>query len=280
MTLKSVYETETEVPENLKEYYTEKEGKFTFVGVENWKPQVELDNIAKALSAERKAAKALKDQYDPWANTFKDKTPAQIQADLDRIPMLEEATSKSFDKSKVDAMVESAARNRMVPIEKDRDTYKTRVAELEAVVQAHDAANRKRTILDAVREVAAKDPSFHETTYSSPRGALMLLAEQCLTIDETTGRVMVKEDVEGIAQGLGVKDALAELKNQHPYLSKTSVGGGATGSNGTGGGPNPFRENNLQKRMEFMAGKPEAEWKKLMVAAGLKSPTQLHAVKK
>lgn len=280
MTLKASYDSVDDVPEALREYYPEKEGKFFFVGAEGYKSPSEVDNLAKALSAERKTIKALKEQYDPWSSTFKDKTAAEIQAELDRIPLLEEATSKSFDKSKVDLMVETAARNRMVPIEKDRDTYKTRVSELEQVILAHEVANRKRTILDAVRDVASKDPTVHESAYATPRGALMLLAEQCLTLDETTGRVMVKEDIEGIAAGLGVKDALAELKNQHPYLSKVSLGGGATGGTGGNGGPNPFKDNNLQKRMEYMSGKPEADWKKLMLAAGLKTPTQLHAAKK
>lgn len=278
--LKPVYESIDDVPEPLREFYPEKEGKFLFVGVEGYKSPSEVDNLAKALSTERKAAKALKEQFDPWATTFQGKTPAEIQADLDRIPLLEADATGKISKEKIDALLETTSRNRLAPVEKDRDTYKAQVAERDVVIASFLAADRKRTILDAVREVAAKDPTFHETTYSSPRGALMLLSEQCLTIDETTGRVVVKEDVEGIAAGLGVKDALAELKNQHPYLSKTSVGGGATGSSGGSGGPNPFKENNLQKRMEYMAGKPEAEWKKLMVAAGLKTPTQLHAVKK
>lgn len=275
MTLKAVYDSIDDVPENLKEIYSEKEGKFHFVGAEGYKSPVEVDNLAKALSAERKIIKELKAQYEPWASTFKDLTPAQIRADLDKIPLLEESASKSVDSKKIDAMVETAARNRMAPVEKARDEYKALVAERDATIAAFHAADRRRTILDAVREVASKDPTVHETAYSSPRGALMLLAEQLLTLDETTGRVVVREDVEGIAAGLGVKDALAELKNQHPYLTKGSVGGGASGGAGGGGVSNPFKFNDMTERGKFANQYPD-KVPAMVKAAGLKNAWDLH----
>ncbi len=275
MTLKPVYESVDDVPEALREYYPEKEGKFLFVGVEGYKSPVEVDNLAKALSAERKTIKELKSQYEPWSSTFKDKTPAEIQAELDRIPILEESASTKYDKNKVEAMVETAARNRMAPVEKARDEFKAQVAERDATIAAFYAADRKRTILDSVREVAAKDQSLHETSYTSPRGALMLLAEQLFTIDETTNRVVVREDVEGIAAGLGVKDALAELKNQHPYLTKGSVGGGASGGSGGGSVTNPFKSNDMTERGKFAKQYPE-KVAAMVKAAGLKSAWELH----
>lgn len=263
-----------ELDEAIQPLYQENNGKYV-LAVEGAKSLHDFDGVTKALSAERKAAKALKDQYDPWASTFKDKTPAEIQAELDRIPLLEADASGKVSREKIDLMVETAARNRMAPVEKARDELKALVAEREATIAAFYAADRKRTILDSVREVAAKDPSLHETSYTSPRGALMLLAEQLFTIDETTNRVVVREDVEGIAAGLGVKDALAELKNQHPYLTKGSVGGGASGGTGGGSVTNPFKSNDMTERGRFANQYPE-KVAAMVKAAGLKNAWDLH----
>lgn len=278
MTLKSVYESSDDVPESLKEYYTEKEGKYSFVGVEGWKPLADYEAVNNALKNERKATKAVKDLFTPWETAFVGKTPAEIQAELERIPVLEADATGKVDKSKLQELVEVAAKNRVVPIERERDTLKGTVAELQAVIQGHETANRRRTIFDAVRDVAAKEGVFHETTYTSANGALMLLAERYFTIDDTTSTVVIAEGVPGIAGGLGVKDALAELGNQHPYLKKVSNGGGASGSTGTGGGPNPFKADNLTDRAAHISKYPD-KWEKDMKAAGLKSPMQLHGKK-
>jgi hypothetical protein len=262
-----------QLDEPLRALYTETNGKYV-LAVEGVKPLSEFEKLTTAITSERKATKAAKDLYSPWETTFQGKTPAEIQAELERIPVLEADATGKIDKSKLDAIVESTTKNRLAPVERERDTFKGKVAELENTIRNYELANKRRTIFDAVREAASKDPTLHESAYATPDAALMLLSERCLTIDDN-GNVVVAEGVRNMTEGLPVKEALAELKAQHPYLAKTSLGGGASGSGSGSGGPNPFKENNLQLRGAFIKANP-LTWRKSMEQAGLSEPSQMH----
>lgn len=268
--LKPQFDTLDDVPEALREYYPEKEGKYVFAGLDGYKPVSEFQAVQTALKKERSNAKMLEDSYTPWQTTFAGKTPQEIKAELDKIPVLEAESNGKISKEKIDALIEVAAKNRLAPVAAERDTYKTKISELEAQIQAFQEHNKQRKIFDAVREVAAKENIFHESAYASPEGALMLLAGRYFTVDESSDSVVIKEDVKGLAAGLGVKDALAEIRSMHPYLAKNSLGGGAQGSGGSSGGPNPFKDNNMSARTAFIKANPTT-WQARMKEAGVKN---------
>lgn len=272
MALKYQLDSIDDLPETLHEYYTESNGKYV-LAVEGVKPDTEFSKVTGALNNERKTAKQLKEQLSAWQAKFEGKTADEIYELVEKIPMLEEASQGKFDKSKVDALVDAASKSRLAPVLHDLEKFKTAVAERDQRLAQYEAADKRRTIHDAIREVAAKE-GFIETAYSSSDGALMLIAERFLTVDEL-GQVVVADDAKSLTPGLGVKEALGELKQAHPYLLKASQGGGATGSTGAVAGNNPFKTNNMTARGQYMKANPD-KWQKAMQQAGLSSPTEAY----
>lgn len=281
MTLKSVYETAEEIPEALKEYYPENNGKFVFAGAEGWKPQSEVDKVMQVLESERKLTKQFKATASVWESKLPGKTADEVAALLERIPLLEAESQGRVDPVKHTQILETTVKQRMAPLEHELGKLKQSVVEREQEIAAYKSAERRRTIHDAVRAVAAKE-GFQETTYSSPEGTLMLLAERHLVIN-SVGDVVVSDDSKLLTPGLPVREALVEIKNQQPYMLKQSIGGGASGSapGSAGSAQNPFRGNNITARAQFMRenakdpSKIEFLWKQ----AGLSGPLEMHKAK-
>jgi hypothetical protein len=267
MALKFQVDSLEGLEDSLHNLYREDGGKYV-LDVEGVKPLHEVEKMQKALEAERKSAKQFKDQYSAWEGKFAGKQPDEIAALVERIPLLEAESQGKVDPKKHQEVVESTVKSRLAPYELEINKLKQAQAERDQVIEQFRQADRRRTIHDAVREVAAKE-GFQESAYSSVEGALMLLAERHLTVN-SIGQVVVSDDSKSYTPGLAVREALAEIKQHHPYLLKQSVGGGAAGSNGgTGGGPNPFRANNMTERMKYIKANPD-KWQAAMKAAGLK----------
>jgi len=272
MALKYQLDSIDDLPETLREYYTESNGKYV-LAVEGVKPDTEFSKVTGALNNERKTAKQLKEQLSAWQAKFEGKSADEIYELVEKIPMLEEASQGKFDKSKVDALVEAASKSRMAPVLHDLEKFKAAVAERDQRLAQYEAADKRRTIHDAIREVASGQ-GFEEKSYATPDGALMLIAERYLTVDEL-GQVVVADDAKGLTPGLGVKEALSELKQIHSYLAKPSHGGGATGSSGAVAGNNPFKTNNMTARGQYIKANPD-KWQKAMQQAGLNGPMETY----
>lgn len=269
MALKYTLDSIAELEEILQPFYKEDAGKYV-LDVEGVKSSSDFDKVNNALSAERKNSKTYKDQYVAWDSKFTGKTPDEVFAQLERIPLLEAESTGKVDPKKHQELLEITAKQRMAPLEHEITKLKQATAERDQLIEQYKSADRKRTIHDSVRALAGKE-GFQEGTYSSAEGALMLLAERYLTINEI-GDVVVADNAKPYTSGLGLKEALGEFKTAHPYLLKQSVGGGATGSSGTpGGGPNPFRGNNLSERAKYIKANPD-KWEVAMKSAGLTDP--------
>lgn len=259
--------------ESLHEHYREDNGKY-FLEAEGLKPVFEIEKVQKALDSERKNSKQFKDAASIWESKFTGKNPDEILAQLERIPVLEAESQGKVDSKKLNEIVETTAKQRMAPLEHEITKLKSAITERENEIGAYKAAEKRRTIHDAVRAVAAKE-GFQDQTYASPEGTLMLMAERYLTID-SVGNVVVSDDSKVLTPGLPVREALGEIKNHHPYMLKQSIGGGAGGNNGAPGttSHNVFRTNNMTDRAKFIRenekdpGKIEFAWK----SAGLSSP--------
>ncbi len=246
------------------------------------KPVADLEKINNALQAERKVSKQFKDAASVWESRLPGKTPDEIAALLEQIPLLEAESKGRVDPKKHQEILETTVKQRLAPLEHEITKHKQAVIERDQVIEQFRSAERRRVIHDAVRSVAAKE-GFQEQTYSSSEGALMLLAERHLTID-ANGNVVVSDDSKFLTSGLPVREALGEIKNHHPYMLKQSLGGGSSGSlpGSAGSGSNPFKFNNLTARGAFMKenerfpDRIEAAIK----AAGLSNAYELHKDKK
>jgi hypothetical protein len=274
MALKFQVESLEGIEDNLHSLYREDNGKYT-LDVEGVKPISEVERVQKALDSERKSSKTYKDQYSAWESKFPSKTPDEIAALVEQIPLLELESKGKVDPKKHQEVVESTVKSRLAPYELEINKLKQATAERDQIIEQFKSADRRRTIHDAVREVAAKE-GFQESAYSNPEGGLMLLAERHLTVN-SIGQVVVSDESKAYTPGLAVREALAEIKQHHPYLLKQSVGGGASGSNGSAsGGPNPFRTNNITERMKYIKANEHSpdKWQAAMKQAGLSEPTQ------
>src|SRR5688572_26973795 len=117
MTLKSVYDSADAVPESLREYYPEKEGKFVFVGVEGYKPASEVEAVQKALNAERSEKKTLHASLSAWETKNTGKTLDEAAQLVERIPLLEAESQSKVHAKKLDQIVADTVRNRTTPLE-------------------------------------------------------------------------------------------------------------------------------------------------------------------
>ena len=263
--------------ESLHAVYREEGGKYV-LDAEGVKPLADFDKINNALLAERKVSKQFKDVASAWESRFQGKSPDELAAALERIPLLEAESQGKVDATKHATVVEQTVKQRMATLELEITKLKQAVTEREQSIASYQAADKRRTIHDAVRVLAAKE-GFQESSYASAEGALMLLAERHFTINGA-GDVVVSDESKAYTPGLGLREALGEVKNQHGYLLKQSVGGGASGSSFNGSGTNPFKTNNLTARGEFIKNNSIDKVNAAVKAAGLDHPSQLHTEKR
>jgi hypothetical protein len=277
MALKFQLDTLESVEESLHSLYREDSGKY-ILDVEGARLQSDVDKVKTSLDAERKLHKQFKDSYTAWESRFTGLTPEEVFAKLEMIPVLEAESKGKIDQKQYNDILETAVKQRMAPVELEKNKLAQAITEREQIIEQYKAADRRRTIHDAVRAEAAKS-GFIDTTYAGVGSPLLMMAESNLTIN-SVGDVVVDED-RSYASGLPVREFLGELKNHHPYLLKQSMGGGAEGTKGsTGGGSagNPFKGNNLTARAAFMK-EHEKNPEKIQNAirnAGLNNAYEMH----
>ena len=266
MPLKYQVEALDQIPEPLHEFYREDNGKYV-LDAEGVKPAADFERVNTALAAERKVSKQFKDAAAAWEAKIPGKNPDEIAALLERIPLLEAESQGKWDQKKHLDVLETTVKQRVAPLELELTKRQQAIVERDQVIEQYKTADRKRTIHDAVRAMAAKE-GFQESAYANPEGALMLLAERHFTVN-AEGHVVVSDDSKSLQPGLAVREALGELKTQHPYLLKQSLGGGATGGNNPGlTGSNPFKGNNFTARSKYIEANPD-KWQSAMAQAGL-----------
>lgn len=262
--LKSVYETETDIPEAVRplEMYEEKDGKWLLKrdAIEGVKTQADFDRLTNSTKADRKAA------ADAAAKlkAFGDVTPEALQEQLDELETLraEKAAGGTGDKTAdaesrqklIDAAVASQTRKlerELAKIKGERDAALGRVTELDGSIKVRDiegqltqAAAKHKVIGDHLDDVLARKGQF------------------------TLGD-------DGIARsrdGETAEEWLEELKSggKKPGWFERSTGAGASGGNGVNLGDNPFRSGNLTKINE-LAKKDAAKAETQAKVAGYQS---------
>jgi hypothetical protein len=279
MALKFQLDTLEGLEENLHSLYREDSGKYV-LDCEGARTQADVDKVKASLDAERKLHKQFKDSYTSWESRFTGLTPEEVFAKLEQIPILEAESKGKIDAQKYQEILETALKQRMAPVELEKSKLTQAITEREQIIEQYKAADRRRTIHDAVRAEAAK-AGFLEQVYVGPGSPLLMMAESNLTIN-SVGDVVVDDD-KAYASGLPVREFLGELKNHHSYMLKQSMGGGASGGSdprggGGNGGGNPFKTNNMTARGQFMnehKNNPE-KIQSAIRNAGLTTPYELH----
>lgn len=237
MAIKAVVDKIDDIPEQYRDLYTEKNGKFELTGVEGIKTDADVTRLSTALNKERTDHKATKQTYA----VLGDRKPDEILAILDRVPELEAAAAGRVDEAKINQMVETRVGSKLAPVQREVGALKTQLAERDQVIVGYQQKERTRSIHDGVRDAIGKTKGFQG---SAGEDALML-AERMFEVSED-GKVVTKDGV-GVTPGVDAVVWLTEMQQKRPHWWGPTEGGGSGGSNrngGAGAGDNPWTSAN------------------------------------
>lgn len=237
MAIKAVVDSLDDVDEKYKDLYTEVNGKFEITGIEDVTLLAPVKKLKDENAARRIAERKAKEGLLPFTTFLGDKKLEDIQAMIDKYPELEAAAAGNLDEGKINGIVEGRLKTKLAPVERERDQFRTQVAERDQIIAGHVTKERTRSIHDSVREAIGKQQGFQPTAIDDA----LMHAERMFEVGED-GKVTTKDEV-GVTPGIDAVVWLTEMQTKRPHWWGTTSGGGSRGNNGNGGTPggnNPF----------------------------------------
>lgn len=242
MQLKHQYESETDIPEEYKELYSEKSGKWELTGISGLQTQANVDRLEEALRKEKSDHKIARQSLTAWTQLGDLET---VQGNLDRLPELEAASKGKIDEAAIEAMVtrrvEGTIRTRLSPLERQLKEATKERDQLKEANEIFVTDARVRRIHDEVRKAAG--PNGEKLVATAVDDALELAEKVFEVTDDDT---VVTRDKVGVTPGLKARDWLAEMQPKRPHWWPGTVGAGAGGSGPRGrtlsGPDNPWSE--------------------------------------
>lgn len=224
MALKDVHDTIEEIPENYRDLYTEREGKFYLTGIAGVKTQADIDRLNGSLEKERKDRKAAAASLTGWT-ALGFETPEEAAAKLDRFAELEVAAAGNKDEmdAQLETLLEARIGSRLAPVERENKTLKTERDTAMQELETLRTEKRNRIIGDNVLKAAT-----NAKVLSTAQADVQLLASAVFEITEQ-GELLTKENPYGVAPGLTPELFFTEMQAARPHWWAASVGGGATG---------------------------------------------------
>jgi len=239
MPLKLTVDNLDNVPEGLREHYTETDGAFT-LAVEGVKPLEDFNRVYGSLEKERGEHKATLEKL----KAFGGKTPADLLKLETRILELEAAGGGELDETQIEKIV----KQRLVPFEHQKTQAEAQIAELTAELDQMKTAalgvKRKEAVLQAIGDKV--NPEFHKD--------LIYRAERELSFNS---------DLNDFTDQIGstVADWAARQLRETPSWVVKSNGAGAKGGQGApASSENPFlpgKSFNLTKQGELLRSDPK-----------------------
>lgn len=224
------YGSEDDVPENHKDLYTERDGKWVLTGVEGGS----YDNIRRLESSLEKERKDHKDTKGKYGKLNGKNIDELLERDSQFDELKIRAENNKFDDTKIEEMVSIRLKQKLAPIERERDEWKNKATTFESQVGELTGKEKTRTIRDTIRKAA----STHKVLDTAIED-IEVLGERLFEIDDS-GRVVAKENV-GITPGIDPAMWLGDQRDKKPHWFPGNVGGGGGGSKGNpGGGVNPW----------------------------------------
>lgn len=236
MALKVAVEKLDDVPEGMREHYTEVDGKFV-LGVEGAEALPAMKGLRDENAKRRISEKKATTDLAVYTTAFGVRKPDEILAILDRVPELEAAAAGKIDETKINGMVETRLGAKLGPVQRDLAAAKTALAERDQVIAGYQTKERTRAVHDSVRDAISKSKGFQP---SATEDAL-ILAERMFEVNDE-GKVVTKDGV-GVTPGVDATVWLTDLQAKRAHWWGQTSGGGAGGSGGGGGGGgvNPWK---------------------------------------
>lgn len=244
--LKTIYETQADIPEGYADLFTEKGGKFELTAVEGVKTQADIDRVNAALVKERNDHKVVREKLQAFGEIDPASLPAQQEELAELKAKLETLEAQGNDQLvKVQAQIDAAVNRAVGPVNREKEslsrqleTARKAVADKEAEVAKLNADIESEHVRLAIRDaaIAAK------VLPTAIDDAVLVGERMFETVD---GKLLTKGD-NGITPGLNPKEWAKEMEEKRPHWFPTSVGGGAQGGKGGGSSmkDNPFTADN------------------------------------
>jgi hypothetical protein len=228
------YDRLDDVPETFRPLYTEKDGKAVLTHVQGLRSQSDIDKLNEALRKERTDHAKTRDTLKPFSGL----NPEEIQQKLSRFDELEAAASGKIDDKKIDEIVAQRLNQKISPLQMQLQERDKAIAERDAKLSElqNQIISRKRD--DMVRAAANKAKVRPEAISD-----VELFVERVMQFDET-GRLVTKNDIDGILPGLSVDELLKTMSKIRPHWWPESEGGGSRGGSGGFAGKNPWSKDN------------------------------------
>ena len=265
MALKAVYDDNSEIPEQFRELYTERDGKFELTGITGIKTQADVDRVNEGLRKEREDHTATKDKLKAFEGVDLEQHEKD-QTELVELRALRDAgAGEGFDEDKFNAAVDSLAASRtataVAPLKRELDQISTERDALLGENTEFKTKETNRTITDAVRQ-AATGLKVIDTAMDD----VLMLAERVFDVSED-GRVVTKDGV-GVTPGIEADIWFTEMQDKRPHWWPAATGGGANGgSNGGGFASNPFSAQHWNMTKQGEAIKEDRSKAERMAAA-------------
>jgi len=226
MLIKAHYEVEADIPENIKENYESRDGKY-YLKVEGIKTQADIDAVKKALQSEREIKAELEKELKKFDGINADEV-SKLQQELKELKIAGKGNNFQLDDQKINEIAESRAKQKIDIITREKENLQK---QLESISKEHEnliLEKKTNTINSELQKCANDIDGFRKTAIDDvlARAGMFELAED--------GKVVTKQNC-GIAPGMTAKDWLLETVKKQTHWVEGSNGAGA-GKPGLEGG--------------------------------------------
>lgn len=247
--LKATYEKEEDIPEFAQgqELYEERDGKWLLKmdAIEGVKTIADVERVQRGLTQEKKAHKELKEKFKALDGHDLDEVVEKI-GKYDEMVAKVESLEGGENEEKIQKRIDAVVASKVAPLER----------QLEQLTTERDGLNAKNTELTGTitrNQIAQKvrDAAVTAKVESHALPDVLLWSEKLFEVEED-GRVVTRDNIDGVTPGVEPDVWLAEMQPKRPGWWPRSVGGGAEGGSGDGvSTKNPFSKTQWNKTEQF-----------------------------
>ena len=232
--LKTIYDTIDDIPEQHRDLYIEKGGKFELTGIEGVKTQADIDRQTVALEKERKDHKAAREKLQKWGDLDPDKVPVQLEELT--AAQAEIASLKASGKLEGQALtdrLEAAKAEAVGPVQRELKSVNARLQAKEKEAAEKDVALstvKQEQKQERIR-IALRDAAIAAKVIPTALDDAVLVGERMFEYNDD-GKLITKPDAP-VTAGLDPKTWAEAMKESRPHWWPASQGGGSGGGRGS-----------------------------------------------